>query len=25
MTWHTVWPAAAASQKYIYPVPGMQQ
>jgi len=25
MTWHTVWPAAAASQKYIYPIPGLQQ
>jgi branched-chain amino acid transport system substrate-binding protein len=25
LTWHTVWPTAAASQKYIYPVPGLQQ
>lgn len=25
LTWHTVWPAAVASQKYIYPVPGLQQ
>jgi branched-chain amino acid transport system substrate-binding protein len=25
LTWHTVWPASVASQKYVYPVPGLQQ
>lgn len=25
LTWHTVWPAAVASQNYVFPVPGLQQ
>jgi branched-chain amino acid transport system substrate-binding protein len=25
LMWHTVWPVATASHKYIYPVPGLQQ
>ncbi len=25
LTWHTVWPKAAASKKYIYPIPGLQK
>jgi branched-chain amino acid transport system substrate-binding protein len=25
LTWKTIWPAAVASQKYVYPVPGLQQ
>jgi branched-chain amino acid transport system substrate-binding protein len=25
LAWHTVWPLAAASAKYVYPVPGLQQ
>ncbi|HEY1360837.1 MAG TPA: ABC transporter substrate-binding protein [Xanthobacteraceae bacterium] len=25
LTWRTVWPAAVASHKYVYPVPGLQQ
>ncbi len=25
LTWHTVWPTSAAAQKYVYPVPGLQQ
>jgi branched-chain amino acid transport system substrate-binding protein len=25
LTWHTIWPASVASQKYVYPVPGLQQ
>ena len=25
LTWFTVWPASVASQKYVYPVPGLQQ
>ena len=24
-TWFTVWPASVAAQKYVYPVPGLQQ
>ena len=25
LTWFTVWPASVAAQKYVYPVPGLQQ
>ena len=25
LAWHTVWPPSVASQKYVYPVPGLQQ
>ena len=25
LTWFTVWPVSVASQKYVYPVPGLQQ
>jgi branched-chain amino acid transport system substrate-binding protein len=25
LTWKTIWPEAVASQKYVYPVPGLQQ
>jgi branched-chain amino acid transport system substrate-binding protein len=25
LNWHTVWPEAVATKKYIFPVPGLQQ